>query len=83
MSLHHYFFIQSSPPPAEGSRLVVEETARLLEDHAHTEACLEFAREVGELEESIRGVRGRISDLRVPREPDLEKVHNGIDHCEV
>ncbi|CAI8007197.1 Dystrophin, partial [Geodia barretti] len=73
---------ESSPPPAEGSRLVVEETARLLRDHTHTEACLAFACEVGGVEESIRGVVGRISNLRVPREPDLEKVHNGIDHCE-
>ena len=78
-----FFYIQSSPPPDEGSRLVVEETARLLRDSTHTEACLAFACEVGGVEESIRGVTERISNLRVPREPDLEKVHNGIDHCEV
>ena len=76
-------FFQSSPPPAEGSRQVVEETACLLGDQAHTEACLAFAREVGVVEDNIRGVGERVSNLRVPREPDLEKVHNGIDHCEV
>ena len=74
---------QSSPPPTDGSRGVVEETARLLEDHTHREVCLEFSGKVGELEESVKGVVERISSLRVPKEPDLEKVHNGIDYCEV
>ena len=31
----------------------------------------------------MKGVAVRISNLRVPKEPDLEKVHNGIDQCEV
>ena len=65
------------------SRAVVEETARLLDNHAHSEACLTFAQQVGELEENLKGVVDRISHLRVPKEPDLEKVHNGIDQCEV
>ena len=75
--------LQTTEPPTTPTLSLVEETARLVEDPAHSDQCLQFVQQVGEVEENLKGTMDKISQLCVPREPDLEKVHNGIDQYQV
>ena len=45
--------------------------------------CQKFVRGVREVEAGVQGIVDQISILRPPETPDLERVHSGIDQCQV